>query len=306
MARTKYLWLIIGFAVSIAIFATIVILAEIKKPGGGSPLIPGEYIDFFVNFLPGNLYLDLICLFGFPVALVLLFRVIGENMVSGWLKVHHLVHRKAKFGINPLGPKVPGTKLFRRAVFIGLLAFSVTALIVEFGLGSLFRNTSMTPTMLEEKPNLFKGEAIFIGTFFFTGLLIILMAPFWLMEDTGILIYDVRPEDRRTPNVAGVHLWFVDFFEGYAGVSAIISLVLIIVGTFTSNELPPGDPAILTPIILIILPFITSGILTIPIVIYEKYLPKLTEKLQKKLVRAGYSKIKVPVYDQVKITDNRD
>ena len=53
---------------------------------------------------------------------------------------------------------------------------------------------------------LIHGEAVFIGTFFIAGILIILMLPFWLMEDAGILIYDVRPEERRTPNVSGIHL----------------------------------------------------------------------------------------------------
>jgi len=47
----------------------------------------------------------------------------------------------------------------------------------------------------------------------------------------------------------------------------------------------------LTPIILIVLPFITSGLLTIPMVIYEKNLPKLAEKLHKKLNATQYPQI---------------
>src|SRR4030042_6543620 len=56
MARSKYLWLIIGFAISIAIFATIVILAELQKPVGSKHFIPTEYVPYFVNFLPGSLH----------------------------------------------------------------------------------------------------------------------------------------------------------------------------------------------------------------------------------------------------------
>ncbi len=298
MARSKYIWLFVGFAISIAAFMTFVVLAELQKPIGSKKFIPMEFVPYFVNLLPGTLFTDLIFLYAIPIGMILLFIVAGVPMVMGLVKIHGLAHRGAKFGINPLGPKVSGAKLFRRVLFVGLFAFSLTVLIVNAGYGTLFRNISMSPPIVADTV-LTQGEGVFIGTFFIVGFLIILLLPFWLMEDAGILIYDVRPENRVTPNISGVHLWYVDFFEGYAGISAIISLVTLIYGAF--GEVSGLDPALLTPIMLVFLPFITSGLLTIPMVIYEKTLPKLVEKLQKKLDATKYPEVKVPLQDQVKV-----
>ncbi len=300
MARSKYLWLFVGFAISVATFIAIVVLAEVQKTLPGTNLIPKEYVEYFVNFLPGNLFTDLIFLYFIPIGIMLLFLVIGVPMVKGLINIHRFAHRGARFGINPLGPKVSGFKLFKRALFIGLFAFSITSMVADAGYASLFRAGTqvISDTFMSA---LFEAEAIFIGTFFITGILIILMLPFWLMEDAGVLIHDVRPENRQTPNISGVHLWYVDFFEGYAGISAIISLVTIIYGIMNNLSFNPQDPSVLTPIILIILPFITSGLLTIPIVLYERSLPKLAEKLQKKLDSAKYPEVKIPLHDQVKV-----
>ncbi len=102
MARSKYMWLFVGFAISIAAFATIIVLSILQKDSP-KPLIPKEYVKFFVAFLPGELYSDLIFLYVIPIGMVLLFLVIGVPMVRGLVKVHGLAHRRAKFGINPLG-----------------------------------------------------------------------------------------------------------------------------------------------------------------------------------------------------------
>ena len=56
-------------------------------------------------------------------------------------------------------------------------------------------------------------------------------------------------------------------------------------------NLPPGDPAILTPIIVFILPLISMGIFALPLYLYEKQLSKIREKIFKR-----FKKYELPHY----------
>ena len=63
--------------------------------------------------------------------------------------------------------------------------------------------------------------------------------------------------------------------------------------------LPPGNPAIFTPIILVFLPLITTGYFAIPLYFYEKNLPKIQKRIRSRLEKINITEIKIPTFDEL-------
>jgi hypothetical protein len=90
--------------------------------------------------------------------------------------------------------------------------------------------------------------------------------------------------------------------EVYTGFSTIFAYVLLIVDTFgfMIDELAPGDPAILTPLILLFLPLIITGLFAIPLYLYEKYLEKIQNRVHSRFARYNIPYIDIPSFDKLK------
>lgn len=289
----KYVLVIFGFIVSIAVYGVIYYLGgiQINNPNAIN-LIPREYVTHFIVILPGPLASDVILLYLLPIGILLLSFIIGPYLLIAYLKLHKFTSKfgiKVNYGIADIGENLTILTLFKRAVLVSLFAFSVASAIVEAGLGDLFR-----ANMIEDNP-LNLAEAVFLGTFFFSFIVLILFIPIWLLEDTGVIGYRYDPNKRSPPKIESIASLYSNILEGFAGITTVVSIGLHIFRCFTYIQLT--DPAILTPIILIFLPFIVTGLFAFPMVIYEKYLPKMTKKVSEKL---GVDHIKFPEFDQVK------
>jgi len=160
------------------------------------------------------------------------------------------------------------------------------------GYGELFRAGWMDDIFHE-------AEAAFLGTFFLCAFMIILFFPVWLMEDSGVVSYRVFHEERMPVDIQGVHSIYYSILTGYAGLSTIFALATYIIKTIQAT--PVIEPKILTPIILIVLPFVVTGLLAIPIVLYEHFLTKNRDRLYSKLVGFQFPEIMIPKFEEMKI-----
>ena len=306
MGLKKYIIVIIGFIISICVFATIYILSELAK-NSPDPLIPREYVSDFVVIIPSflclpqsgfcvpGLFTDIPILYLIPIVVVLIIYAIGPYLLIIYLQLHKLttkISTKTQYGIVEPGKNVGAFKLFRRALIVSLFAFSITAILIQAGYGDSFRGNYIEDSVLSN------AEALFLGTFFISGIVLIIFIPIWLLEDTGIVGYKHDKQKRHPPKIEGISSLYSSILEGYAGISTVFILISYIIKSL--EVIQPGSPAILTPIILIFLPFIITGLFAIPLMIYEALLPKATKRILKKLIKYNLHYIDIPEFDEVK------
>jgi hypothetical protein len=240
---------------------------------------------------------DVILLYLFPVIIYYLISFISPYVVQFLYKINKLTYtfRKApKYGFLKVGDNFKPSRLFFRAFLVNLFAFGTSALIVQLGAGDLFRAT------LDEfviPQGLFVAEAIFFGTFFLASLSMLLFLPSWYLEDSGLVSYRHFPKQRRTPIVEGVHQWYVNVLSFYTGISTIFTLFEVV-----TKAIPAAGfgPALLTPIIVIISPLILTGLLAIPIFLYEKNIDKMRTRIHERLAKYNLRHFTIPEFHELK------
>ena len=277
LLEKKFYLVFIGFLLTIILFMGIIILGILSMFFHFGDLIPFEYIKYFVKILPGPIYTDIILLYAITIGVYYIHHFIFPYFSKTWFFFHKIIRRNSNYGFIKVGAKVVFSKLFIRAFYVGLFAFSITTLISSFSGAYLFRAGLPIINM----DVLFTCEDIFLGTFFLTPISIILFFPLWQMEDSGFVSFRHIPENRRTPEIEGVHSIFYRILKGYAGLSTIISLAYYIYNAFDAVGWDFKSPAILTPLILVFLPFLVMGLIFVPILLHEKYVMKNTSRLRK-------------------------
>ena len=294
----KYLPLVIGFITSILLFVFIYVLHLISMITP-SNLIPSEYIYAFIPFIPGPMLTDLILLYLFPVVIYFLIDLISPTVVQFLYKINKLsfVFRKAPYyGFINVGDKFKPSRIFFRAFLVNLFAFGTSALLFQLGYGYLFRATGMMGGGGGIPDGLFAAEAIFFGTFFLASLSMLVFLPSWFLEDSGLVSYRHFPDQRRTPIIEGVHQWYINVLSAYTGISTILTLFQVI-----TEAIPDAGfgPALLTPIIVLISPLILTGLLALPIYLYEKRMEKTQRRIHKKLAKYNLRHITIPVFEDL-------
>ncbi|MFX1390687.1 MAG: hypothetical protein ACFE9Z_11535 [Promethearchaeota archaeon] len=290
----KYITIFIGFILSGALFLAIYLLAFIQKLLGTPNLVPPEYLSHFVAFLPGELWSDMIFLYLFPLIPFAIFYLIAPYTTWLLVKIHKMIYLSRKrfhYGIIELGPRRKPFFLFRRSLIVTLLSFSIAALFIQAGLGPLFRE-GMTPDSA-----LHQAEALFLAVFFMVPFVLLIFLPIWFLEDAGIIIYRQYTGQQRTPVIEGTHAPYLNTLQGYAGISTIIILIVYVGSSFAESGF---GPAILTPVILIILPFLTTGLLSLALALYERFNPNLLKRIQRTIERLDLSRIRIPTFDELK------
>ncbi|MFX0074261.1 MAG: hypothetical protein ACFE96_02370 [Candidatus Hermodarchaeota archaeon] len=292
----KYLPLIVGFVVSILLFLTIYILHLISN-SIGMDLIPREYIYVFIPLLPGPMLTDVLLLYLFPVVIYFLINALAPYIVQLLYKVNKITYtfRKApSYGLLAVGEKFKPTRLFLRAFLVNLFAFGSSAVLFQLGAGNLFRATSGGGGYIPA--GLYAAEAIFFGTFFLASLSMLLFLPSWFLEDSGLVSYRHFPEQRRTPIIEGVHQWYINILGVYTGISTIFTLFQVITKAFPDAGF---GPAILTPIIVIISPVILTGLLAIPMYLYEKNMEKMQSRIHRRLAKYNLRHFSLPEFENL-------
>ncbi|MHA1263718.1 MAG: hypothetical protein ACTSRS_00630 [Candidatus Helarchaeota archaeon] len=296
----KFITIFGSFVFSLLLFIGIIILGIIKVVGG-APIIPPEYISKFILVVPGPIYTDIIVIYCLPIGFFFLYYLISPYLNWFYIKIHKLfywlIRRPSKYGIFRLGTKVKAGRLFYRAFVVSLFSFSIAFLLINLGFADLFRANMAPETVPIYILNL--AEALFLATFILCPIMIILFFPIWQLEDSGVVSYRVWHEERMPADIQGVHSIYLHMLLGYAGVSTIFTWIVFISEIF--QTIPDLGAAILTPIILIALPFIVTGILAIPIYLYEKFFPKSNQRLFEKLQKFNFPEIKIPHFEELEV-----
>ncbi|MFX1277493.1 MAG: hypothetical protein ACFFBP_04180 [Promethearchaeota archaeon] len=294
----KYILIYIGFFLSLVIYLFIYIAGILGELHIIQGVVPPEYLNPFVVIIPGPLITDILILYILPIIILIVFLFISPYLILFLTKLHKIsfIGRKTPdYGIIELGRKRSIVTLIRRSWTIGFFSFTISAgLVLGLGLGDLFRAN------IRPDPDIYPlniAEAIFLGTFFFTFVAFLLALPIWLMEDSGVSFYRKFPDDLRTPTLRGAYRLYEQVVEAYTGITTFLALFDIIVDCFA--VLKPGDVAILTPLILIVLPLFVTGLFAIPLIIYEKLLPESVKKVQDKLKQHNYPVISIPDFDDL-------
>ena len=275
-------------------------------------IIPEEYFTHFIVILPailpdhlfflGSLPVDIILIYLLPIVFFFVFYIVAPYVFVFWFRVHRLVKRRGKYGQIKMGEKLKATHLYYRAFIISLFCFSISALVVGAGFGGIFRANMMQDTLLVAALN--EAEAVFLGTFFMVPFVLILFFPLWILVDSGVVMFRVFPDERWAPEVEGIHAFYQNIMQGYAGFSAVLSLIIyigtIFLGYAAEGHMPIMNWTLLTPAILIFLPFIVTGLFAPPILLYEKFFPKIMERTQKKIDKFNLPDVKVPTRDESK------
>ena len=297
MEKKKYVITIVSLILSVVLYGIIFVLGEMAK-NYGAGFIPREYVSNFVVILPGPLWSDIILLYILPVLSFLIVFLIAPIIIHLYLKIHQVstkIGTKTYYGIVEVGDKVGPWKLFRRAFIVSLFSFSISALIVAAGQGRLFRENIIDDIILNE------AEAVFLGTFFLSFIIIIIFLPIWYLEDAGIVGYKYNAEKRMPPKIVGISSLYSSILEGYAGISTIFILITYIIQCLNFLIQIGGtifQAALLTPLILIILPFIITGLFAIPLFLYEQTLGTSVKRIHKRLKKLNF--VRVPEFDEVK------
>lgn len=291
----KYLPLIVGFIISILLFLAIYVLHLVSKSIGLN-LIPPEYIYVFIPLLPGPMLTDVILLYLFPLVIYFLIGLISPSLVQFLYKLNKLTfvfRKKPKYGFLAVGDRFKASRIFFRAFLVNLFAFGTSAILFQLGAGSLFRATIGGGIIPE---GLYTAEAIFFGTFFLAPLSLLLFLPAWYMEDSGLVAYRHFSDQRRTPIIEGVHKWYTNVLKVYTGFTTLVTLFQVITKAFPDAGF---GPALLTPIIVIISPLILTGLLALPLYLYEKRMEKIQGRIHKKLAKYNLRHISLPEFEDL-------
>ena len=284
--------------------ATLVLFIVIGAFGTKRIRVPLEYFTEFVSIIPGPIYTDMIVLFGLPFVFVLLYYIAAPAMTRFLVWLHKLINRGASYGIAKLGAEIHGTTLFKRVWLASILAFSMASLAVQSGGWRLFRFVPPEMISSDYLDFVHEMEGLFLGTFFMTPFAFLIFLPIWCIEDCGIIMYKNYSNQRITPDIEGVQGLYENIVKGYAGISTVITLATYIYKGFTTISITAGE--FLTPVILVILPFLAIGLISLPIGLYEQKNRALAAKVHQKLENAGLKHVVIPEMNALSYIDVRD
>jgi hypothetical protein len=287
--QKKYVFIYVCFAITMGLIGMVILLGNLHFN------MPVEYVKEFIYILPGPIYTDLLVLIGLPMLLMLGVYVACPTITRCLVGLHKFIKRGGSHAIAKLKGDITPGSIFKRFFLVTLLSFTIANAVVETAGWQLFRFVpySFIDPMEAEKINyLHNAEGLFLATFLFIPVGFIMFLPLWCIEDSGIIMYKTFAGQRRTPDIEGVQGIYENILKGYASVSTAITLGKTIYEGFTLVSIT--DPAILTPIILILLPFLTAGLLSLPMLFYERKIDAIREKISAKLQRNKLETIQIP------------
>ncbi|MFX1298257.1 MAG: hypothetical protein ACFFD2_25815 [Promethearchaeota archaeon] len=235
---------------------------------------------------PNSIVLDHVKLLGIP-----LLKSHEYLVMARFFLVQKNCFLPLKYGVVQLGKKVKTGRLFYRSFIISLFSFSLAMLLIEFGLGQYFNAAVSYNEIFSRNLGTLMGSMVIVSVsnmVFF---------PFWFLEDSGIISYRIYPNERLPVDIQGIHSIYHNILLGYAGVSVIIAWI-----SYTSKflSLPtPGDPIWVAVLAIMFLPLVLQGFFTIPIYLYEKYLPHMNERFLPHLDKMNFRNITIPSFEKI-------
>ena len=296
----KYTLILFGLGLSIVLFVVIIFMGNIG-------LFPRQFMEEFIVLIPDipgipGIISDLIILYLLPVLMVLIVILISPLMIKFFYKIHRVINRHPKYGIINLEERKPKFYyLFFRVFVVGLFAFSLMSILMEFGFGLVFRD--YTAGLGQGWELVFKAEAAFLGTYFLAPFILLIFVPLWIMEDSGLISYKSFSDQRRAPDIEGMHTTYSHLLEAYSGVSTLLILFTYVYEASSVVFTKPEDffPNLMSFISIMVLPITITGIFAFGVFLYEKYIDKTRERIQKAMLDEGFIRINIPEMEELKV-----
>jgi hypothetical protein len=296
LGKKKFVPLYISLGLTILLYVGIYVMARFPSQLTFGLDIPEEFVSHFVYLLPGPLWTDIILLFLFPIIMFFLIQYISPYLTHGLVKIHgffYIFRKKPEYGILKQKGDISAGKIFLRGLKLSFLAFVIASAFIQWGLGGIFRfNYSVTP--------LFNSEALFLATYILVPIVMFIFFPIWILEDSGLIAFRIFRNNRKNPDIEGVNRIFRDFMEYFIGFSTIFVYITIIIKTINNVLSDYDTAALLIPIILIFLPFLVTGLITIPLIFYEYYLEQNNDRIHGYLEKKNFEYISIPDYKDLK------
>jgi len=294
LLKKQYIPLYICFILTLLLYGVIYLIDIF--PGILAPLgIPEVFVETFVLIIPGPLWSDILLLYSFPLIFYLGMQYLSPYSTLFYTKFHktfYILRKKPVYGINPIESEISAGKLFLRLLKGSFLCFVVASAFIQSGFAPFFRDNLVgaDPDMIP----LFNAEALFLATFFFTPLIVLIFFPLWNLEDAGIIAYRKFNKKRKNPDIEGVNRIFRDFIEYFIGFTTILVYFNLVSNTFI-YLLNKGDyAALFIPIILVFMPFLISGLFSIPMLLHEVYFKKNVNRIHEYLERKEFPYLEIP------------
>ncbi|MFW9912134.1 MAG: hypothetical protein ACFFEU_06670 [Candidatus Thorarchaeota archaeon] len=243
------------------------------------------------RLLPGDILIDFVWLYIISFAVGVVVYIATPYLAILLWKVH-----KALTGGTY---KYSFQRYASSAGFEGSIRWLIIPAFASLGLSSaIVANPSMADLLfVTESFDTLAPSAMAIAEvmpIFFVLLLVasfigILFAPAWLLEEAGV-IYERDTSGRRiTPDVQGVGHYYLGLLKGFAGLSTILTYVLVSLQTIGWFQSLPGTievplPFFILPVIVVfIAPLLAMAPISIAFVFYKTSLIKNIEVLEKKM-----------------------
>ncbi|MBY9006103.1 MAG: hypothetical protein KGD63_05040 [Candidatus Lokiarchaeota archaeon] len=297
----KFSYVFFSLIISITIFGFLFVFNLIRQIYINSE-ITNDYIIDLIVILPGPIWTDIILIFILPIIIYILIRYILPYSTLFYTKIHRLLYifrEKPKYGIYNQKNNTYTSKIIYRLLIASFLSVTLAAMIVQEGTIQLFKQLNINYDSLESGNKfLVFIDASYIASFFFIPLAIIILIPLWMLEDSGMMAFRSFPEKRKNPEILGIFKQFKGFIGYFVGVLTFISYIVIVYKII--QVISYENIALIPTILLLLLPFILSGILATPILIYEKSFDKTMNKVVTYLKKKGYEDIIIPKFDDFK------
>ncbi|KKM70198.1 hypothetical protein LCGC14_1443110 [marine sediment metagenome] len=206
------------------IFAVIYVVVVIPQAIIGIFTLGEEGVPDLTGLVPvESLVFDMIYLYILsPIIMMIFIQFFIIILSLGFYKLHLTVKlKKYDYFIYDDIEKQKESHflvIIKRAVILGLLALSIGTFMYEIFDVDLLVSSDIagTRTPIQQVSN----SGLFILTF-----LILIMAPIWLLRDSGIMCKrrNINKERRQLPDIEGIYNYFESNITGYVGIGAIIS-----------------------------------------------------------------------------------
>ncbi len=248
------------FAIGIMIAAAITF--------AGQPLLP---------FIPGNGEIDFLVLIGVPLILSMLLPFLVPKLTPAMVKIVRKVRKSTTLVHMPTEPNPKFRSFMGRSVLPVLLMFSIAYMLAPYIPSSVFGG--QTTDLV----------AIYLGLLL-SPIILTISLSIWTFQDQGIGLW--HPAKKRDVQILeGAGRWLSAFLRGYAGISAIVSYVQVVVSSVHEMERGGGAVNFFTwagPILAMLGYFAFWGVTA---VLYEKRTVLNNAALQKKYAIPTYEAI---------------
>mgnify|MGYP006295415187 CR=1 FL=1 len=217
----------------------------------------------FILLIPGNLRSDIIVLFiGLPI-LMLIMILLGRLIAVINFKLTSLFQRNYEYYyVEITEKKLPIRHLLTRPILPVFIAIAISQLVNSVPFFTQFITGELVSSI------------IFLALLL-SPLSLLLLLPIWIFKDSGIIKIRKRSEIRVPPELNYYGNFYYQCYKGFAGITTFISyLIIIYLDIQTLN--------VVSLLILLFSPFF-MGLYVPFLLVYEKRIRKLSEKLVKNL-----------------------